>query len=53
MGDVPPQDSDGVGHITKTFHLMVLRGRFPSLPTKKMTRSNLVVVVVSLVAWGL
>ena len=53
MDDVPPKDSDGVGKIAKPYHLMVLRGLFPSLPTKKMAKPNLVLVVVFLVAWGL
>ena len=53
MGDMAPQDSDGVGQITKTFYLMVLRGRFRFLSTKKMTGPNLVVVVILFVVWGL
>ena len=50
MGDAPPQEGDGVGQIIKTEHLMVLRGLFPSLPTKKTAKPNLVILVTFLVA---
>ena len=53
MGEAPPQEGDGVGQIRKTIHLIVIRGLFPSLPTKKMAKPNLVISVVVLVALGL
>ena len=51
--DLPPQKDDGIRQIRKTEHLMVLRGLFPSLPTKKTAKPNLVISVVFLVALGL
>ena len=48
MGDAPPQEGDGVGQIKKTEHLQVLRGLFPSLPTKKTAKPNLVTFLVAL-----
>ena len=53
MGDVPPQEGDGVGQIRKTIHLIVIRGLFPSLPMKKTAKANLVTSVVFLVGLGL
>ena len=41
------------GQIRKTIQLIVIRGLFPSLPTKKMAKPNLVISVVFLVALGL
>ena len=53
MSDVPPKEGTRVGQIRKTKHLMVLRGLFPSFLTKKTAKSNLVIMVVFLVALGL
>ena len=53
MGDVPPQEGEGVGRVRKTEHLMILRGLYPSLPMKKTAEANLVISVVFLVAFGL
>jgi len=38
MGDEPPKEGDMVRQIRKTKDLMVLRGLFLSLPTKKMAK---------------
>ena len=50
MSDVPPKEGTRVGQIRKTKHLMVLRGLFPSFLTIKTAKSNLVIMVVFLVA---
>ena len=50
MGDAPPQESDGVGRVQKTWCLMVLGGLFLSLPMKKTAKPNLVISVVFVVA---
>ena len=47
------QEGEGVSLVRKTFHLMVLRGLFPSLPRKKTAKPNLVILVVFVVALGL
>ena len=49
MGNTPPQEGDGVGQIRETYYRAVLRGLFPSLPMKKMSKPNLVNPVVFLV----
>ena len=48
-----PQEGDGVGQNRKTYHLMILRELYPSLPMKKNATANLVISVVFLVALGL
>ena len=53
IGDAPPQEVDKVEKFRKTSHMMVFRGLFPSLLTKKMAETNLVIAVVFLVAFGL
>jgi len=35
MGEVPPQEGDGVGRFRKTQNLMVLKGLLPSCIMKK------------------
>ena len=35
MGEMPPQEDDGVGRFRKTQNLMVLKGLFPSFIMKK------------------
>ena len=46
MGDVPPQEGEGVGRVRKIKHLMISRGLYPSLPMKKTAEANLVISVV-------
>ena len=50
MDDAPPQEGVREGQIRKTLHLTVFRGLFPSLPTKKTTEPNLLILVVFFVA---
>ena len=55
MGDAPPQESVRVGQIRETWHLIVLSGLFPSLPTKKAAEPNLVIsmeFLAALTRWG-
>ena len=49
MVDAPSWEGNRVGKIRKTLHL-ILRGPFPSLPTKKTTEPNLLILVVFFVA---
>ena len=53
MGDLTPQEGDGVGQNRKTYHLMILRELYPSLPMKTTAKANLVISVVFWVALGL
>ena len=53
MGDAPPLEGDGVGRIQKTWCLMILRGRFMSLPMNKTAKPNLVILEGFVFALGL
>ena len=53
MGDTPPWEGVGVGQIQKTWCLMILGGRFLSLPMNKTAKPNLVISVVFVFALGL
>ena len=51
MGDAQPQEGYVVGKVRETYLSKGLRGLFPSFPTKKMAVSNLVILVVFLIAF--
>ena len=52
MGDAPPLDSDALGQIRETQHLMVLMGLLCSLPAEKTIKPNLVIFLVFWIALG-
>ena len=51
--DPLPLEGDKVRQIRKTYHLMILRELYPSLPMKTTAKANLVISVVFWVGLGL